>query len=195
MLGELCRDEYGLAEVNAPASRCTITSRCMAAEPERVCSVLTINQVLLLGHKLHVGLGKTYFKKLYLPKIISRNKPKPFFFISKTHLCKQNTLQIVKQKAGESLSIPFPPLTNTTNTSTGQWGGKSAPQVSAVSGCCDRVPACCPQKRPCHHKQERRTPWDATASQLSHAACGTFSKRHQTRGRRRNRRHREQRGS
>lgn len=78
-LGELCRDEYGLAKVNGPASRCTITSRCMAAEPKRACSVLTINQVLLLGHKLHVGLGKTYFKKLYLPKIISRNKPKPFF--------------------------------------------------------------------------------------------------------------------
>lgn len=155
MLGELRRDEYGLAEVNVPASRCTITSRCMAAEPGRVCSVLTINQVLLLGRKLHVGLGKTYFKKLYLPKIISRNKPKPFFFISKTHLCKQNTLQIVKQKAGESLSIPFPPLATTTNTSTGQRGGKSAPQVSAVSGCSDRVPACCPQKRPCHRQRER----------------------------------------
>jgi len=80
MLGELSRDEYGLAEVNAPASRCTLTSRCMAADPQRVCSVLTINQVPLLGHKLHVGLGKTYFKMLYLPRIISRNKPKPFFF-------------------------------------------------------------------------------------------------------------------
>lgn len=52
----------------------------MAAEPERVCSVLTINQALLSGHKWHMGLGKAYFKKLSLPKIISRNKPKPFFF-------------------------------------------------------------------------------------------------------------------
>lgn len=36
---ELRRDDYGLAEVNAPASRCTITNRCTAAEPKRVCSV------------------------------------------------------------------------------------------------------------------------------------------------------------
>lgn len=41
----------------------------------------TINQVLLLGHKLHVRLGKVYFKKLYLPKITSRNKPKRFWFL------------------------------------------------------------------------------------------------------------------
>lgn len=63
-LGELCRDESGLAEVNTPASRCTITSRCMATEPRRVCGVEAINQVLLLGHKLHVGLGRDISKKV-----------------------------------------------------------------------------------------------------------------------------------
>lgn len=34
----------------------------MAAEPKRVCNVVTINQVLLLGHQLHVGLGDIFQK-------------------------------------------------------------------------------------------------------------------------------------
>lgn len=154
----------------------------MAAEPRRVCSVLTINQALLLGHKLHVGLGKTYFKKLYLPKIISRNKPKPFFFffkISKPHLCKQNTLQIVKQKADKSLPIPFPALTNTINTSTGQQGenlpGRSLLFWAALTEC---LPAANRRDSATTTRQDKHPGKQQRGS--SHAACRTFSNRHQT---------------
>lgn len=127
----------------------------MAAEPKRVCSVLTINQVPLLGHKLHVDLGKTYFKKLYLPKIISRNKAKPFFFFftSKTHLCKQNTLQIVKQKAGKSL--PHRLSSSHKHHKHPQRGNRvgNLPHRSPLFRAALTVrPPRCQQKRPCHPK-------------------------------------------
>lgn len=63
-----------------------------------------INQILLLGHKLHVALGETYFKVLYLHKNNFQKQTYAFlkflFSYPKPHLWKQNTLQMVKQKAG-----------------------------------------------------------------------------------------------